>query len=249
MRQAAVLASSCAAIVLTVFAVSHAPVASSGRRQEPAGTKSATASHMDHHFELVTAVHDAVIRGDLPGARNHARALANRPDPAGMPASAEPYLVGLRRAAGRAANADRPDDVAAASAAMLAACGDCHRAAGTMPAMPPPAAPGVGGLVGHMLEHKRAADLMVQGLTVPSASLWQEGVQALDRAPLRRGDLPYDRKLTRAIAAEEKRVHELVARAREAADQRSRIYVYSELMQSCGACHALHGGVWGPDRQ
>jgi len=25
--------------------------------------------------------------------------------------------------------------------------------------------------------------------------------------------------------------------------------VYSELMQSCGACHALHGGVWGPDRQ
>ena len=64
---------------------------------------------------------------------------------------------------------------AASTAAMLAACGDCHRAAGTMPAPAAPAAPAVGGVVGHMLEHQRAVDLMVQGLTVPSTSAWNEG--------------------------------------------------------------------------
>ncbi|MBK5297662.1 MAG: hypothetical protein JJE40_10930, partial [Vicinamibacteria bacterium] len=36
-------------------------------------------------------------------------------------------------------------------------------------------------------------------------------------------------------------------RARQATEVRSRILVYSELIQSCGTCHALHGNVWGPD--
>jgi len=55
---------------------------------------------------------------------------------------------------------------------------------------------------GHMLEHKRAVDLMVQDLTVPSTSAWNEGTA-----------------------------------------------IYSELIQSCASCHALHHKVWGPRRQ
>jgi hypothetical protein len=116
-----------------------------------------------------------------------------------------------------------------------------------MPAMPAVAPPAVGGLVGHMLAHKAAADLLVQGLTVPSASLWEQGAAALGSAPLGRKELPADPKLTRAVAAHEDRVHELAERARSATDQRSRIYVYGELMQSCSACHGLHRAVWGPD--
>lgn len=251
MIKAAVIAPACAVLALAAFAASRAPsgVSARERQQTAAEPKSPTAAYMRHHFEMVTDVHDAVISGDLEDARRHARALADQSDPAGMPAGATPYLFVLRRAAGRAASARETDDVAAASAAMLAACGDCHRAVGTMPAMPRTASPEVGGLVGHMLAHEAAADLMVQGLIVPSASLWMEGARALDRAPLRRRDLPYDRKLTREVAAQEERVHELTARAREAPDQRSRLYVYSELMQTCSACHGLHGGVWGPDRR
>jgi cytochrome c553 len=192
------------------------------------------------------AVHHALVAGDLEEARKHARALADSPDPQNLPPTAGPYLTVLHRAAGRAASADELEDVASASAAMLAACGDCHRAVGIMPATPPVAGTEVGGLVGHMLEHQRAVDLMVQGLTVPSASAWREGTRALLSAPLRKGDLPRDSRLTREILELEERIHELADRGRLADDQRSRIYVYSELAQSCAECHSLHARIWGP---
>ena len=68
---------------------------------------------------------------------------------------------------------------------------------GTLPPAAP-AAPAVGGVVGHMLEHQRAVDLMVQGLTVPSTSAWNEGAATFASAPLRDKDLPRDPELTRA---------------------------------------------------
>jgi cytochrome c553 len=204
------------------------------------------AAFMRQHFGEVMAIHHALVAGDLDEARKHARIVADSPDPQNLPPAAGPYLTVLHRAAGRAASADDLEDVASASAAMLAACGDCHRAVGTMPAMPAVAGTEVGGLVGHMLEHERAVDLMVQGLTVPSASAWREGTQLLLSAPLRKGDLPRDSRLTREILELEERIHELADRGRRVEDQRSRIYVYSELAQSCAACHGLHARIWGP---
>ena len=214
--------------------------------QPPPTADEDRAAFMRHHFGEVMAVHHALVAGDLDEARKHARVLADSPDRQDLPPAAGPYLTVLRRAAARTASADELEDVAAASAAMLAACGDCHRAVGTMPAMPPVAGTDVGGLVGHMLEHQRAVDLMVQGLTVPSAGAWREGSRLLLSAPLRKADLPRDSRLTREILELEERIHELADRGRLADDQRSRIYVYSELAQSCAACHGLHAQIWGP---
>jgi hypothetical protein len=120
----------------------------------------------------------------------------------------------------------------ASTAAMLAACGDCHRAAGTSPALSSPAGQAVGGVVGHMLAHQQAVDLMVQGLAVPSTSAWNEGADMLAAAPLRSKSLPRDPKLTQAVWTAEARVHELAKRSRSADDTRSRIYVYSELFKA-----------------
>ena len=204
-------------------------------------------SYMQHHFRLVTAVHDAVIRGDLDTARRHARALENgEPDPQRFPPAAARYVEFMRRAAGRAAKADDLEDSASATAAMLAACGDCHRAVGTMPAVSAPPLPVVGGVVGHMLQHAHAMDLLAQGLVVPSTSAWKQGVSALESAPLRKGELPRDPKLTKKIRETEERIHELAERANEASETRGRIYVYSELLESCATCHSLHENVWGP---
>ena len=206
------------------------------------------AAFMRQHFGLVMDVHDAVLRGDLDTARKQARTLADSPDPKGLPDAAAPYIVVMHRAAGRAASEDELDDVSSATAAMLAACGDCHRAVGTMPATPVPTSPEVGGAVGHMLTHKRAIDLMLQGLVIPSTTAWAEGARTLQSAPLHRRDLPRDPKLTQAILEFEADVHELAEDAAKASDTRSRIYVYSELIQSCGECHSLHPNVWGPGR-
>jgi cytochrome c553 len=79
-----------------------------------------------------------------------------------------------------------------------------------------------------MRAHQQAVDLMVQGLTVPSALLWHTGAEGL---------------------AAEQSVHRLAGRARAATDQRSRIYVYSELVQRCATCHARYGAVAGPDKR
>jgi hypothetical protein len=86
-------------------------------------------------------------------------------------------------------------------------------------------------------------------LTVPSESQWVKGARRLAAAPMHRRELPRDSTMTPEIVELEKRVHQLATRAREHTDTRSRIYYYSEIVQSCGTCHALHGNVWGPDRR
>ena len=216
---------------------------------QPVTSDADRAAFMRQHFGLVMDVHNAVLRGDLDTARKQARTLADSPDPTGLPDAAAPYIVVMHRAAGRAAAEDELDDVSSATAAMLAACGDCHRAVGTMPAAPVPTSPEVGGAVGHMLTHKRAIDLMLQGLVIPSTTAWAEGARTLQSVPLHRRDLPRDPKLTQAILEFEEDVHELAEDAAKASDTRSRIYVYSELIESCGECHSLHPNVWGPGRQ
>jgi cytochrome c553 len=242
MRLVVLLVRSCTVMLL----IGVAGYASSQQSMTPSADR---AAFMQQHFALVTAVHDAVIHGDVQTARKQARALADRPDPQDLPAAAAPYVKDMKRAAARVAGAADLEDAAAATSSMLATCGDCHRAVGTMPARPLPSFPAVGGTVGHMLEHRAAVDLMVQGLTVPSTSLWQQGAEGLRSAALRRGELPRDPKLTKEILATEKWVHELAESARQASDTRARIYVYSELIESCGTCHALHGNVWGPERK
>ena len=204
------------------------------------------AAFMRQHFDLAMAVHEALVRGELAVARQKASDLAARPDPQDLPDSAAPYLATMRLAAARAAAADQVEDLAAASAAMLATCGDCHRAVGTMPAHALPPSPTIGGQVGHMLTHQQAVDLMVQGLTVPSAWLWENGAVALERAPLRKIASAANQKLSKDLLEAEQRVHYLATRARFAADQRSRVYVYGELAQSCATCHSRRKGDIDP---
>ena len=233
------------AIAGGAYAGSRAGSVSATQAQAPRADR---AAFMQQHFASVMKLHEAVIRGDLKTARTEARAIADRPDPLDLPKAAAPYVVSMQQAAARAADAEELEDVAASTAAMLATCGDCHRAVGTMPAPSLPASPAVGGVVGHMLAHKAAVDLMVQGLTVPSTSSWNQGAEQLQSAPLRGSQMPKDPKLTHEILEHEKRVHALADRAAAAPDVRSRIFVYSELIQSCASCHALHRN-WGPGKR
>jgi cytochrome c553 len=205
-----------------------------------------TSAHMREHFAKVIEAHDAVVRGDLDSAKAPAEWLAaHDPTPELDKASASHVSV-MRQAARRAADATDLATAAQGTAAMLAACGDCHRAAGVVPPMGVPAEPHVGGTVGHMLAHKHAIDLMMQGLIVPSAALWQQGAAGLKHAPLKASDLPRDPKLTRQILAAEDEVHLLAERAASASEQPARIAAYAQVISACGRCHGLHGRVWGP---
>jgi cytochrome c553 len=202
-------------------------------------------AQMQHHFVQVGLVHEALIRGDLPAVRASARMMADAEAPRDVPASTSLYIAAMRLGAQRAA--DAPDLAAGADAtvSMLLSCGECHRTAGTMPAPLTPKRPSVGGLVGHMLEHQRAADEMLEGLIIPSLSQWFSGATRLSAAPLRPERLPPDSKLTPEIRQAETRLHQLADRALKAGSPKERGDVYTQMLTTCAGCHSLDG-VWDP---
>jgi mono/diheme cytochrome c family protein len=194
-------------------------------------------AEMRHHFSDVILVHEAVIRGDLRSVGPPAQALASIATPAGMPAATAPFVAEIRRAGQRAADAANLAAAAQATVSMVTACAGCHRAAGVMPAASRSIGHDVGGIVGHMLEHQRAADMLLIALMMPSATEWRQGADSLRVAALLPFKFPSDPKLTKDIRALDLRVHQIADRAidAETADERAR--VYTDLLTTCAQCH------------
>jgi cytochrome c553 len=201
---------------------------------------------MQHHFTAISQVHDAVIRGDLRAVLPPAAELAAMQTPAGLPETVDPVVRILRQAGRVAGSAPNLRTAAAATVTMLQQCATCHQMVGIYPAPVPPKRPDLGGIVGHMLDHLRAADDLLQGLVVPSESLWQSGAARLRTATLDPRDWPRDPKLTAAARNADTAVHALADRAARATTKNQRGAVYAELLVTCASCHGLHRGVWGP---
>jgi mono/diheme cytochrome c family protein len=214
---------------------------------EAQGSSQADAA-MRHHFAETMRVHDAVVRGDVPAARRVAGELAGRDFP-GLPGNAGPHLAAMKDAARLVASSADVASASAAAATMLGACGECHRAVGAMPAVAVTPLKPVGDTVGHMLAHQHAAELLVQGLVVPSSATWHQGAQELRTAPLKRSKLPKDRKLTSEIVAGEARLHELADQAAGSTSTAARTEVYGQMVATCASCHAVHANIWGPAKR
>jgi hypothetical protein len=89
-------------------------------------------------------------------------------------------------------------------------------------------------------------DQLHAGLVEPSDTHWIQGADALLAAPLKRKQLPGDRRLTPEVFAAEARVHDLAARARGATSREQRIDTYAAILATCADCHRLHQDIWGP---
>lgn len=236
-------------LVLTsgfVCLIAVAGMRAAGQQQASLPSNPQRLAEMQHHFLQVTLVYEAVIRGDLAAVREPATELSALPTPAGLPLTAAPFVDAIRTAGRQAVVATTLEAAAAPAAMMLAQCGECHRAAGIFPAPSSRTMPDVGGLVGHMLEHQRAADELLQGLLIPSESRWRSGAERLRTAELLRADLPSDPKLTPEIRRAETAVHALADRAAAAASTTERAAVYVDLATTCARCHGLHRQIWGP---
>ncbi len=209
------------------------------------------AALMQKHFGQALAIKDGVIRGDLAAVTAAATTLAQQDAPQGLPPVAGPFVTAMTEGAKRAAAAKNIVTAASESASILATCGNCHQTVGVRPAFPPlqasPFAPG--GVVGHMLDHQRAADLMFQGLIVPSSTLWQEGANTLNVARLRDRELPRDSRWTPDIVRAEERLHRLAGDAAQMHDYGTRAASYAQIIATCAECHGLHQKVWGPSHE
>jgi len=207
------------------------------------------AALMRRHFGYAISIRDSVIRGDLAAVTLAATSLAQQDAPQGLPSVAGPFVAAMKEGAQRAAGAKNIVTAASESASILATCGNCHQTVGVRPAFPAPSASAPGGVVGHMLEHQRAAELMFQGLIVPSTALWREGTKALNVVPLRDRQLPRDSRWTPEIMRAEERLHRLAGDAVQMNDYATRAASYAQILATCAECHGLHQKVWGPSHE
>lgn len=203
-------------------------------------------AEMRHHYEQVTSVYEAVVRGDLPAVRTPATELSAIATPVDAGPEVVKVLDAVREAARRVMVAGTLQEAAAPTAAMLAQCGACHRASAVYPTPSPLRTPDVGGIVGHMLDHQLAMDSLLQGLVIPSDARWAEGAKQLAAAPMARADLPPDHGLTPEVRQAEIDVHAFADRAATASDSGTRAEVFADLMLTCARCHGLHEQIWGP---
>ncbi len=236
------------AAILLIALIGAASVRAIEQVQQSPPSLPDRASAMRYHFLDVSAIHEAVIRGDLAAAREAAQALTLMAVPRDTLPEGVSFVIGITAVAGRVREARNLDEAAAATALMLRQCGECHQALRVRPTPRVVKRPDLGGVVGHMLEHQRAVDALLHGLIIPSATEWRDGADRLKVTPLRPGDLPPDPKWTRFRRQADERLHQIAERAQRATNPLMRGAAYADLLTTCAQCHSLHATIWGPRR-
>jgi hypothetical protein len=231
------------AFAVTACSKPEPPAADKTAATAPAPPSAETAARMSDHFGKVRELEEAVIRGDLDGAKTAARWIADHQDAAGMPAGTESYVTTTRNAARAVAASASLGNAGMAAAFAVAACGECHAAAKVTPKLPEAVAPAApAGQAARMLAHQYAVDLLYRGMVAPSDTIWKQGAGVLGSAPL--GDQEKAKASKEAVAFEA-RIRDLAGRAAGAPDTGSKIAIYGELIGGCSGCHEMHGRVLG----
>jgi cytochrome c553 len=206
------------------------------------------AAVMRGHYAQVLAMHAAVIRGDIAGIAAPARELVRQLGVPTNPPAPQATLDEMRFAARWAADTSNLAVAAAATASLLKGCGDCHRAGSVRPVADLPGKTKVGGVVGTMLDHQRAAEQMLQGLIGPSSAAWQEGARTFATAPLHPKSLPVNSAERKEMVRVEERLQRDAAKAADLEDSYARAAAYASILAECSGCHAKHAKIWGPVR-
>ena len=216
-------------------------------RPAPAQPASARSLFMKAHFSEAIVMHDAVARGDLAAAQAQAQRLAeHRPD-VRFPTGAQAFFGRMTIEAGKVRQAKTIERAASETATLLSRCGQCHEAMHVQSAIPVTPAPAVGGVVGQMLAHQRAADWLLAGLIGPSTSAWNEGARAFAQLRLDPPAMP-TRQLAERARVANARAQSLSATAAKAVGRAERAQAYGRILASCARCHQQNPGVWGPQR-
>lgn len=197
-------------------------------------------AHMFAHFDRAGEVHDALVRGDLPRAKEAADWIVTHQDLSGSPASPPEFQSAMERYAAQVSVAQDLQDAAVAAAHMGRACGDCHRSNRVEPRfLIGTAPPGGSGPEAEMARHVWASERMWEGLVGPGDHAWRSGAEALRSGWLdpqqvvsNPGDRPRIRELVR-------QVYDLGSRAQSTSDPEARAELYGAFLNTCHECHVL----------
>ena len=234
------------AAVLSTAIVQLMLVTPTGAQTQSPPTDPRRVAEMQAHFGQVMRVHEALIRGDLTGVMAPAGELARMQTPIAFPEVGAPFADAIRQAAWRITQATSLRGAAAETVALTSQCAACHRTVGIFPAPSSPRRPTLSNIVGHMQEHQRAADDMLEGLVIPSASRWQQAADELASLPPDKDEWPKDKRLTDDARKADAAIHGMANRVRAATSLPDRSDAYVDFVNACAACHVLGKGAWGP---
>lgn len=199
-------------------------------------------AHMKDHFFKATEMQVAVINGDLAAVREPAEWMSDHANSAAMPAEWEPHAEAMHTWALRAVEANDIEAAAAATAAMGAACGNCHLALEADVGFAVDGAPPPGeGAAEHMARHAWASGRMWEGLVSPSGVVWDGGAEVLGEAPLAPAELSADLEVLAEVSEMEAAVHAMGSAAIGLTEQEDRARVYGEFLSTCASCHDKTG--------
>ena len=202
---------------------------------------------MDKHFMEAITLHDAVARGDLATAQAQASRLAEHRPAVAFPVGAQAFFGLMTLEARKVRDAATIEQAGHAAATLLTRCGQCHQAMHVRVSVPVTPEPEVGGLVGQIRAHQRAADLMLEGLIGPSPVNWSAGARSFGELRFTPGDMP-GRAIQERARITNARLIGLAAAAAKARQPRDRAQVYGRILSACARCHREHSGTWGPAR-
>jgi cytochrome c553 len=193
---------------------------------------------MKEHATLGIEMRDAVVHGDVAGAREAAGRLAGlRVDAAFEPALVE-KADAMKSAAGRAREAQDVREAARGVADVARTCGECHARFGGPKAAEPagPADTGFGAKA-TMARHRWAAARLWQGLATPSGDAWTGGASALVDAPLAAERLTPGKTPVAELDALALSLRGHARRALTAQHPEERARIYGDMLETCAACH------------
>ena len=205
----------------------------------PAGQSVGAAMH--GNLGGVLAMHNAVIMGDLEGARAGARSVATSPRIEGIPEPWLEYQVAMRTRAAEFSEVTTLKEAASGAVQLGQQCAACHGFLSVGPGFyATPAPPESGEMSEYMQHHAWASDLLWKGLLAPDPDLYTKGALALGEVievPPALDESP-DPKVVE-LASE---VHALGAQAAGASTERERGETYRDMIVTCAQCHE-HVGV------
>jgi cytochrome c553 len=189
---------------------------------------------MRAHFKDALLIRQAVIAGKPEEAVEPAKVLSVIESLDDLPPGWQSFVERMQQAARHVVHGAGMAQVAAATADLGVACGQCHRQQGgpTFSNEPPPAdGPSV---EQRMKRHVWATERLWDGLVIPSNEAWTIGSRALVDSPFPEEVLKPGGAPARSAAAD---FQKLVAQAPAKNTAEQRAALYAQLLVTCGTCH------------
>lgn len=196
-------------------------------------------AQMRGHFEELTQIQDAAVRGDVATMVARARNVAQQQTPSDYPLSWQPHVADVVAHAEALAETTELAEATDRAARLASECGQCHQSTGAKPAFastePPPAEASTQSA---MRRHAWGADRMWEGLVGPDDVAWTRGAELFSTIPGCTLEPTDEDPASNYIDELCTQVSSLGRLAANADDLEARARVYGDMLSTCSSCHA-----------